>query len=267
MLTETLLFEDAPAVRLHGPEGDCVTVLLRGAQVISWVDAQGLERLYRSPTSPPAGPQAVRGGVPVIFPQFAARGPLVRHGFARLRNWTLLPAKTTMVSLQLHNAVGDDPLWPHACSCTLTTELLPHGLRMALAVENTGTTPLPFHAALHTYLAVDDVTQSGLTGVLPDGATLALQNPIDQVFETVPGPLHLHNPRAPLRLEHQGFRDVVVWNPGPDAVLADLPPQGYRAFVCVEAAQLSPVHLEPGARWVGQQSLHGVAAAARATPS
>jgi glucose-6-phosphate 1-epimerase len=256
MNCQTLLIDDAPAVRLQGPTGDSVTVLLRGAQVISWVDASGVERLYCSPTSPLKGPQAVRGGVPVIFPQFSGRGPLMRHGFARMRGWTLLPGNASTpeprVSLQLHNAVGDDPQWPHACVCTLTVSLLPHGLRMALTIENTGTTSFPFHAALHTYLAVGDVTQAVLTGVLPQGAPLALRDPIDQLFEAVAGPLQLQSPLGALQLEHTGFRDVVVWNPGPEAVLADLPAGGYRDFVCVEpAAVCEPVLLAPQAGWEG----------------
>lgn len=256
MKVQTLLFEGAPAVRLQGPSGDTVTVLLRGAQVISWVDAQGIERLYRSPTSPPSGPQAVRGGVPVIFPQFAARGPLMRHGWARMREWTLLPADAQVpeagLSLQLHNAVGDDPQWPHACVCTLTVGLLPQGLNMALAVENTGSTSFTFHAALHSYFAVPDVTQASVRGVLPGGAILSLREPIDHLFDAVAGPVELHSPAGLLRLERSGFDDVVVWNPGPDAVLADLPVGAYRDFVCVEpAAVAQPVWLDAHARWEG----------------
>ncbi|MDR7307240.1 D-hexose-6-phosphate mutarotase [Rhodoferax saidenbachensis] len=260
MNCQTLLIDDAPAVRLQGAAGDTVTVLLRGAQVISWVDASGVERLYCSPASPLKGPQAVRGGVPVIFPQFAARGSLMRHGWARMRGWTLQPWDTSApepsVSLQLHNAVGDDPQWPHACVCTLTVSLLPNGLRMALTVENTGPASFSFHAALHTYLAVGDVAQTTLAGVLPEGAVLSLREPIDQIFEAVTGPLQLHSPLGLLRLEHAGFGDVVVWNPGPDAGLADLPPLGHTAFACVEAAAvMQPVALAPGAHWQGSQTL------------
>ena len=171
---QTFMMEGAPAVRLQGPAGDVVTVLLRGAQVVSWVDAQGVERLYRSPNSPLAGPQAVRGGVPVIFPQFSERGPLMRHGFARTRVWTLQPTDASVLDphlvLQMQHAATELSLWPHDCTCTLTVALLPQGLRMALTVHNTGSTTLPFHAALHTYLEVGDITQATLTGVLPQQA-------------------------------------------------------------------------------------------------
>ena len=97
-----------------------------------------------------------------------------------------------------------------------------------------------------------NVTQAVLTGVLPQGAPLSLRDPIDQLFETVAGPLQLQSPGGTLQLRHTGFCDVVVWNPGPEAVLADLPAGGYREFVCVEPAVVGvPVQLEPGADWEG----------------
>jgi glucose-6-phosphate 1-epimerase len=123
---------------------------------------------------------------------------------------------------------------------------------MALAIANTGTTTLPFHAALHTYFAVGDVAQAVLTGVLPEGESLYLRDPIDHIFSAVAGPLELKSPGGSLLLEHTGFSDVVVWNPGPEAVIGDLPPGGYREFVCVESAAVcQPVQLEPGAQWEG----------------
>ena len=45
--------------------------------------------LYVSPVSV-AGTQAVRVGKPVLFPQFADRGPLKKHGFARDLPWQLV---------------------------------------------------------------------------------------------------------------------------------------------------------------------------------
>lgn len=60
-----------------------------GGQVLSWCDPNGREMLYLSSTSSGADGKPIRGGVPVCFPQFAARGPLPKHGFARTLPWTL----------------------------------------------------------------------------------------------------------------------------------------------------------------------------------
>jgi hypothetical protein len=48
------------------------------------------ERLFMSRLSALDGSRAIRGGVPVIFPQFAERGPGMRHGFARVSTWRVL---------------------------------------------------------------------------------------------------------------------------------------------------------------------------------
>ena len=69
------------------------TVLLHGAHLLSWVPAGGGEQLYVSPKTAYANGEAIRGGVPVIFPQFSTRGPLKRHGFARSKPWQLVSAE------------------------------------------------------------------------------------------------------------------------------------------------------------------------------
>src|SRR5512146_3353582 len=72
-----------PKVILHGPDGAQAEVYLHGAQVTSWKAADGLERLFLSERSDFLPGSAIRGGVPVIFPQFNELGPLIKHGFAR----------------------------------------------------------------------------------------------------------------------------------------------------------------------------------------
>ena len=75
----------APITLSHGPAR--ATVLPYGAHVTSWITADGDERLYLSGRTAYRAGAAIRGGVPVIFPQFSDVGPLPRHGFARTRAW------------------------------------------------------------------------------------------------------------------------------------------------------------------------------------
>jgi glucose-6-phosphate 1-epimerase len=52
--------------------------------------------------------------------------------------------------------------------------------------------------------------------------------------------------------------DTVVWNPAREkcALEADMEPEDYRRFVCVEAAAVGrPIRLAPGERWMGTQAL------------
>ena len=58
--------------------------------------------------------------------------------------------------------------------------------------------------------------------------------------------------------------ETVVWNPGVErcAALNDLPPDGYRHMLCVEAACINtPVMLAPGQSWSGWQALDVLPAA------
>ena len=80
-------YQGQPCIRLHTPQGDTALVALQGAQVLSWV-AGGRERLYLSPRAVLDGQAAIRGGIPLCFPQFNQRGPLPKHGFARNLAWS-----------------------------------------------------------------------------------------------------------------------------------------------------------------------------------
>ena len=71
----------------------------------------------------------------------------------------------------------------------------------------------------------------------------------------------LHNSGISLAIQNQGFPDVVVWNPWVDkcAALADMPANGWRHMLCVEAAiARQPVILPAGEEWYGRQTLVAV---------
>ncbi|NBT53314.1 MAG: hypothetical protein EBT05_00130 [Betaproteobacteria bacterium] len=100
-------------------------------------------------------------------------------------------------------------------------------------------------------------------GPWPRGPALCRCGRLNRVYrQCQPDLLLLEQQGEALRqiaIRQLGFSDVVVWNPGETmcATLPDMAPQGYRNMLCIEAAQLSqPVHLEPGQRWIGSQSLH-----------
>ncbi len=67
------------AIELIAPDGARAVLALHGAHVLSWIPAGGTEQLYLSPQSEFSLGQAIRGGVPVCFPQFATRGSLPRQ--------------------------------------------------------------------------------------------------------------------------------------------------------------------------------------------
>ncbi|HYP30775.1 MAG TPA: D-hexose-6-phosphate mutarotase [Burkholderiaceae bacterium] len=265
-----------PAVALASDDGARATVLLHGGHLVSWIPAGGQEQLYVSPTSRCGEGEAVRGGVPVIFPQFAARGPLPRHGLVRTRGWQLveMPSHGRHAQAVLR-FVADEAtrrLWPHAFEAEITFSLVGQQLDIEFAVTNAGDAPFEFTAALHTYLRTNDVLKAqleGLQGVrYEDNATGQWQQQwgditqvvgeIDRLYHDAPAELVLREMGRKLAIAHADFTDVVVWNPGPQkaAQLSDMPDDDWLKMLCVEAARVvDPVTLPPGEEWAGMQTL------------
>lgn len=264
-----------PCLRLQLPCGDSALIALHGAQVLSWV-ASGRERLYLSPKAVLDGQTAIRGGIPLCFPQFNQRGPLVKHGFARHLPWQAVDgAPPRQAMLRLQDDEQTRGWWPHAFEAELAVTLSPGMLRVALSVRNTGQEAWDFTTALHSYLRVDDIAQvrvEGLDGCarwdavtdthsVQQGA-LRFAGEYDSVFQAASGPLQLQDGAHQLTLEQSAScGSTVVWNPGAAlcAQLSDMPAHGYTHMLCTEAAQIdTPVLLAPDAAWTGWQRLSAV---------
>lgn len=268
-----------PAVVLRAPDGARATVLLHGAHVVSWVPAGADEQLYLSPQAVAGPGMAVRGGAPVIFPQFELMGPdtsLPRHGLARTRAWQVESGRVGEEHAQLTLVLSDDEgtraLWPHAFKLELTVSVESNRLDLELHAENTGDTAWSFSAALHTYLAVSQLQQVRLQGLhgrrfidrihggeaIEDHPEKRFHGEIDRIYANVKEHLLLRDGPRRLHIDQQDLPDVVIWNPGPDgaARLADMPDDGWQHMLCVEAARiLEPLKLAPGQDWDGRQSL------------
>jgi len=103
---------------------------------------------------------------------------------------------------------------------------------------------------------------SGLAQRRDTADALAVNGEIDRVYVGARAPLSLRDAGRDTAISQTGFTDVVVWNPGPQATLADLPQAAYQDMLCVEAAVIAqPVVLLPGARWQGAQRLEAMAPA------
>jgi glucose-6-phosphate 1-epimerase len=264
----------SPSARVRVQRGaDHAEIAIHGAHVLSW-HCGGRERLYLSPRATFAPGQAIRGGVPVIFPQFSDRGSGLRHGFARLREWEVRqsadPAEAHFALRENQDSLRD---FPHPFRAELIVTLLERGLSIALQITNSGTQTLAFTAALHSYLRVDALAQARLAGLegqpyldstqggvmaIQRGAPLQFEGETDRIYPDAVAPLQLSDGAGALRIEQRGFRDVVVWNPGAalSTRLGDLGPGEHARFVCVEAASVArPVQLAPAATWEGRQVL------------
>lgn len=289
--TEALF--DLPCLSLHCGDSSAV-IAQQGAQVLSWRDAHGRERLYLSPQTGGAArgvaitsaslPPSIRGGMPVCFPQFSGRGPLPKHGFARAVRWSAdavsgnsFPAQNSVATFTLRDDACTRAIWPEAFIAQLSVLLAPDRLAVTLTLTNRGATPWSFTGALHTYLHVKDISKTALSGlqdtryqdatndnaeVMERNAVVTVDGELDRVYMSPPKSLQLLEHGKPsLRIAQTGFEDTVVWNPGP--LLArkfrDFPDEDWRHMLCVEAAcAAQPVLVQPGSTWTGSQILTAI---------
>ena len=267
-----------PALRLSHASGSSAEVHLHGAHVTSFVPAGGSEALFLSRAAEFAPGRAIRGGVPVVFPQFAGMGPLPKHGFARTQPWERVQDddRPHPVRLRLRDSVDTRALWPHPFLAELAVQLEADALSIALTIHNTGDAPFHFTAALHTYLRVGDVRRASVEGLrglhyregteeqVDEDRALAVRGAVDRIYYHTPPELRVQdaeNGRI-FVLHSPGFADTVVWNPWAEATAAlpDMKDGEYLEMLCVEAAQVgAPVRLDAGAEWRGTQRIQVVA--------
>jgi len=269
---------DASSITLTAADGARAVISPFGAHVLSWQPAGGGEQLFLSRSAVLDGSKPIRGGVPVIFPQFAAEGPLPKHGFARTSYWQFLREEaadngSAIAHFGLRDNAATRALWPHPFAAELAVTVGGAALNVELGIHNTGSEAFAFTAALHTYLAVADSAAVEIIGLAGLGfrdttngnvrgeqheAALRIVDEVDRIYFDAPARLQLREPGRTLELSAVGFPDAVVWNPGAvaGAALGDLETGGYARMVCIEPAVIGqPVLLVPGAAWRGGQGL------------
>ncbi len=253
------------------------TVFLQGAHVAHWQPAGAEPVLFLSSRTDLRPGKAIRGGIPVVAPWFGpdtegrdGGQPGPSHGFARTQPWQVVFAAMAGEDLHLTLALGPTPLsrslgYPNlhlALQIAIGAEL-----RLQLAVGNNGAEPVPIEDALHTYLAVGDVRQVGISGLggtefldKTDGmrqkqqteAVLNLTGETDRVYLHTDSTCVVDDPVSGRRLvvAKTNSRSTVVWNPweAASAKLADMEPGGWERMLCVETANTSAdaISIAPG---------------------
>jgi glucose-6-phosphate 1-epimerase len=228
-----------------------------GGQVLQAHVEDGEPLMYLSPTytngeiTSPA-----RGGLPVLFPQFANLGPGRKHGFARNVQWAALSERH--YQLRITPNVYDN--WPHSAQIDVVWQVIGNTFQVTLTVENTGISKFDWTGGLHPYWLVPDLLQCRLTGLSAEVEWTGL--PYEQLFDAG-ADLALHCNGYVLELQSTGFTQWMVWNPGREGAkdLDDMPHQDWQRFVCIEPVCAStPEMLHPNQTFTGTLKVKRVAA-------
>lgn len=272
---------DMPMLILrHAPSAQKVEIYLYGAAVTSWT-TKGEDHFWLSENNKwVTGGKAIRGGIPICFPQFGPYGDLVQHGFARISEWKVKESEvaedgSVTATFSLDSETGGEEVakWPHKFVAEYTVTLSFAGLETKLSVTNTDDKPFEFTCAFHNYLKVTSVSNArvfGYEGVkaknrvnndeemppLEDtGSGFLITEETDRIFGGTPDELAIFDFTSLKVLKVKKtptLPDATLWNPF-GAEGAD---PGWNGFICIEPANINtPTVLKPGETWMGAQLL------------
>jgi glucose-6-phosphate 1-epimerase len=249
-------------------------IYLQGAHVADWQPAGAEPVLFVSKQSHFAAGKAIRGGVPVCFPWFANRTghpESPAHGFVRTADWNLASVTSnagpsTTAQFEFVDSESTRMRWPFPFLAkyriTVGSEL-----EMVFEVENKGSHPINYEAALHTYFHVSDVRKveiAGLEGVeyidKVDNFSrkqlgtepLRFTGETDRIFLNTTSTTHLADPglNRTIVVEKSGSATTVVWNPwiAKAKAMADFGDDEWPGMACIETANSgeNSITLPPG---------------------
>lgn len=176
---------DKVIVTLDNDSTTSVTVLKYGATVISWKH-KGNEQLWVSEAAKLDGSKPVRGGIPLVFPNFGKTKEeshetfaLPQHGFARNSTWDFL-GQTTASPLTIQFGLSPEQanpevykLWKSKSggdenpdfTLIYSISLLEDRIITKIEVENPGKEAFEFNWLFHTYFRVSDVEDVVVTNL------------------------------------------------------------------------------------------------------
>ncbi|MEI8206660.1 MAG: D-hexose-6-phosphate mutarotase, partial [Kiritimatiellales bacterium] len=234
-------------------------VYLHGAHVLHYQPVGQAPVLWTSQKSCFEATKPIRGGIPVCWPWFGAHPSDTTqpaHGSARLTEWEPVASGATA------NATTLTLRCPNSHEVKATAELtvvLADSLTVTLTTTNTGSAPLSFSEALHTYFSISDIRTVSVTGLdgqpyidaVPDERLIRTQaGPItfteetDRIYTNTASECTIIDPGMKRRIlvSKKGSRSTVVWNPWV-AKATRMPDYGndeYPKMVCVETANCGP---------------------------
>jgi D-hexose-6-phosphate mutarotase len=232
----------------------------QGAHLTEWTPAGGEPVLFTSKKSLFAPGKAIRGGVPICFPWFAARAghpDAPAHGVVRAAEWGVdsIAAESdgsVTVVFSISGGETSAKYWQHPFHTTFTARL-GQTLEMILTVKNTGEHPFTFEEALHTYFSVADIHAVEISGLESseyidkvDAFTrkrrgtepLRFTGETDSVFPNTAATCSLRDPglRRTITVEKSNSQTTVIWNPwiAKAAAMADFGDDEWPSMACIE---------------------------------
>lgn len=153
----------------HSASGATCTIHDFGATVISFKTGPGRECLFISRDAKKDGSKAIRGGIPLVFPQFGQPDTsMPQHGFLRDNFWKCDESSAydneseagISYSLDLKDVKNSrggswDENTAFDCTCVYCIKISASSMTTTLEIKNAGGKAFDFQTLQHTYLMVD----------------------------------------------------------------------------------------------------------------
>jgi glucose-6-phosphate 1-epimerase len=145
-----------PKVILTHPSGSCCDVYLHGANILSWVLANGGEVFYTPDGTDFTDLSAIEWGNPFCFPQFGVGGeragsPLGENsipvdGFVKGMKWSIVQTglhedkhgEFPYVTIEVFDTEATRAMWNHSFHLIMDISLEHTAINVSLNVKNTG---------------------------------------------------------------------------------------------------------------------------------
>lgn len=268
------LVEDEQSVTISSTDRlNSCKVYKYGATVTSWLK-DGQEQLFLSTKAVLDGSKAIRGGIPLVFPQFSQPNKAMpQHGVARTSVWAFVnfaASESATATFRLTSNEHTLSLWPHAFELLYRVTISAERLQVELTATNPSETEsFSCQTLLHTYLRVPDIHAVTVEGFqnkpyidkLADEAMktdaekegVAIDREVDRIYDLQgENPcVTIYHSSSPSSQKQRLFYttstaalssggplhpDCVLWNPWIEKArnLADLNDDAYLHYVCVE---------------------------------
>jgi glucose-6-phosphate 1-epimerase len=242
-----------------------------GAQVLNYQDFFYLSPLVLGAEYPR------RGGVPILFPQFADRGALRKHGFVRDIVWKVVfhQRETYSEHLRYELNLTSNNLnhWPHKVFIQLDVFAKLKSITFSLMIKSLGNTDFVWTGGFHPYFKIEnlmDIKIDGLMGCEIENKYRPEQtHQLEQVLLFDEGPceslffsnsnLVIHDAKKIIYLSSKGFSEWMIWNPGKLGVkdFSDIPHDDWTKFLCIEPVNVKqPQLIKVGSQFIGDFTVH-----------
>merc|ERR1711997_679118 len=249
----------------HGKGNSSLTVVPFGATIISWI-VDGKERIFVSKKAIMDGSKAIRGGVPICFPNFGPWSLGPQHGFTRnSKDWKVLAEPKVDVNsgdveltLELKDTEETRKMW-QGKKFTLLYKIVLKDKSVALNIDvkNEGTEDFDLTFCFHTYFTTADLSSVGISNLSglkytdktvegwpeceESNETIGIKGFTDRVYANAPHEIEMKDAGQRIKLTKSDIlKDWVVWIPYETAgKMSDMHDNGHLEFVCVEATLAS----------------------------